>query len=217
MTPVMTNLADQYVQKVMAMIYAPEKDRARIQADLQSHLQEGLAGGEDMAALVERMGDPREVAAEFMQEVPLVYAGFWRRLAAFLVDMVVVILFAGLAAGLTVLLPNVVPQHPSGWMENVLGGIVILIVLISANVCIAIIMVYFPLLEGRFGQTLGKRLFGLVVRSEDGLPAGYGKAILRRISFYFEILPIDALFIPFNPKHQRGFDILAKTVVVRGK
>ena len=217
MTPVTTNLADQYVQKVMEMIYAPEKDRARIQADLQSHLQEGLAGGEDMAALVERMGDPREVAAEFMQEVPLVYAGFWRRLAAFLVDMVVVILFAGLAAGLTVLLPNVVPQHPSGWMENVLGGIVILIVLISANVCIAIIMVYFPLLEGRFGQTLGKRLFGLVVRSEDGLPAGYGKAILRRISFYFEILPIDALFIPFNPKHQRGFDILARTIVVRAK
>jgi uncharacterized RDD family membrane protein YckC len=217
MTPVTTNLADQYVQKVMAMIYAPEKDRARIQADLQSHLQEGLSGGEDMAALVERMGDPREVAAEFMQEVPLVYAGFWRRLAAFLVDMVVVILFGGLAAGLTVLLANVVPQHPSGWMENVLGGIVILIVLISANVCIAIIMVYFPLLEGRFGQTLGKRMFGLVVRSEDGLPAGYGKAILRRISFYFEILPIDALFIPFNPKHQRGFDILAKTVVVRGK
>ncbi|HEY5118052.1 MAG TPA: RDD family protein [Anaerolineales bacterium] len=217
MTPVTTNLAEQYVQKVMAMIYAPEKDRARIQADLQSHLQEGLAGGEDMAALVERMGDPREVAAEFMQEVPLVYAGFWRRLPAFLVDMVVVILFAGLAAGLTVLLPNVVPQHPSGWMENVLGGIVILIVLISANVCIAIILVYFPLLEGRFGQTLGKRLFGLVVRSEDGLPAGYGKAILRRLSFYFEMLPIDALFIPFNPKHQRGFDILARTIVVRAK
>jgi len=83
-------------------------------------------------------------------------------------------------------------------------------VLISANTCIAIVIVYFPLLEGRFGQTLGNWLFGrLIVRSEDGLPAGYGKAILRRISFNFEILPIDALFIPFNPKHQRGFDILA--------
>jgi uncharacterized RDD family membrane protein YckC len=217
MTPVTTNLAEQYVQKVMAMIYAPEKDRSRIQADLQLHLQEGLAGGEDMAALVERMGDPREVAAEFMQEVPLVYAGFWRRLAAFLVDMVVIIFFGALAAVLAVSLSNVVPQHPSGIMENILGGAVILFVLISTNACIAIILVYFPILEGRFGQTLGKRLFGLVVRSEDGLPAGYGKAILRRISFYFEILPIDALFIPFNPKHQRGFDILARTIVVRAK
>ncbi|MGD0806200.1 MAG: RDD family protein [Anaerolineales bacterium] len=217
MTPVKSNLADQYVQKVMDLIYGPEADRARIETDLKSHLQEGLAGGEDMAALVERMGDPRQVAAEFMQEVPLVYAGFWRRLAAFLVDMIVIILFGGLAAVLTISLSNVVPQHPLGLLENILGGIVILFVLISANACIAIILVYFPLLEGRFGQTLGKRLFGLVVRSEDGLPAGYGKAILRRISFYFEILPIDALFIPFNPKHQRGFDILARTIVVRAK
>jgi uncharacterized RDD family membrane protein YckC len=217
MTPVKSNLADQYVQKVMDLIYGPEADRARIETDLKSHLQEGLAGGEDMAALVERMGNPRQVAAEFMQEVPLVYAGFWRRLAAFLVDMIVIILFGGLAAVLTISLSNVVPQHPLGLLENILGGIVILFVLISANACIAIILVYFPLLEGRFGQTLGKRLFGLVVRSEDGLPAGYGKAILRRISFYFEILPIDALFIPFNPKHQRGFDILARTIVVRAK
>ncbi len=215
MTPVTSNLADQYVQKVMGMIYAPEKDRARIQADLQSHLQEGLAAGEDMAALVERMGDPRQVAAEFMTEVPLVYAGFGRRLAAFLVDMLVILFFGGVAAVLTISMANVVPQTPSGWMQSVIGGILILLVLISANACIAIVMAYFPLLEGRFGQTLGKRLFGLVVRSEDGLPASYGQAILRRLSFYFELLPIEGLFIPFNPKHQRWFDILAKTVVIR--
>jgi uncharacterized RDD family membrane protein YckC len=215
MTPVTSNLADQYVQKVMAMIYAPVADRARIQADLQAHLQEGLAAGEDMAGLVERMGDPRQVAAEFMSDVPMVYAGFGRRLAAFLVDMLVILFFGGIAAVLTISMSNIVPQHPSGLLENVIGGILIILVLISANACIAIIMVYFPLLEGRFGQTLGKRLFGLVVRSEDGLPASYGQAILRRLSFYFEILPIEALFVPFHPKHQRWFDILAKTVVIR--
>ena len=217
MTPVPSNIADQYVQKVMELIYAPEKERARIQADLQSHLQEGLAGGEDMTALVERMGDPREVAAEFMAAVPLVYGGFGRRLAAFLVDMIVIILFGGLAAVLTISLSNIVPQHPAGLMENLIGGAIILLVLISANACIAMILVYFPLLEGRFGRTLGKRLFGLRVRSEDGLPASYGQAILRRLSFYFEILPIEALFIPFHPKRQRWFDLLAKTIVVREK
>lgn len=217
MTPVKSNLAEQYVQKVMGMIYAPEKDRARIEADLESHLQDGMAGGEDMAVLVKRMGDPREVAAEFMSEVPLVYGGFFRRMAAFLVDMIIIVFFGALAAVLSISLADVVPQHPSGLLENVLGGIIILFVLIGANSCIAIIMVYFPLLEGRFGQTLGKRLFGLIVRSEDGLPAGYGKAILRRISFYFQLLPIDALFIPFNPKRQRGFDIVARTIVVRAK
>jgi uncharacterized RDD family membrane protein YckC len=217
MTPVTSNIADQYVRKVMELIYAPEKERAQIQADLQSHLQEGMAGGEDMKALVERMGDPREVAGEFMSAVPLVYAGFWRRTAAFLVDMLVILLLGGLAAGLTVLMANSVPQHPDGIIDNIIGGVLILVLLVSANACIAMLLAYFPVLEGRFGQTLGKRLFGLYVRSEDGLPADYGQIILRRLSFYFEILPIDALFIPFTAKHQRGFDILAKTIVVRAK
>jgi uncharacterized RDD family membrane protein YckC len=203
------------VEKVMELIYAPEKEKERIRADLQAHLREGMAGGEDMAALIERMGDPREVAEEFMSAVPLVYAGLWRRTAAFLADMLVIFLLAGIAAVLTVSLSNIVPQHPEGLMENLFGGLIILSVLISANACIAIILVYFPLLEGRFGRTLGKRLFGLRVRSEDGLPASYWQAFLRRLSFYFEILPIEALFVPFHPKRQRWFDVLAKTVVVR--
>ncbi|MBN2085437.1 MAG: hypothetical protein JW748_09445, partial [Anaerolineales bacterium] len=137
MTRVPSNIAEQYIRKVMELIYAPETDRARIQADLEAHLREGIAGGEDMKTLVERMGDPREVAAEFMKEVPMVYAGFGRRMAAFLVDMIFIIGFAALAAALTVELANAVPQHPEGTLEKILGGIIILLVLIGANACIA--------------------------------------------------------------------------------
>ena len=130
----------------------------------------------------------------------MVYAGFWRRTAAFLVDLAVILLFAGLAAVLTISLSNAVPQHPEGLVENLIGGAIILLLLISANACIAMILVYFPLLEGRFGRTLGKRLFGLRVRSEDGLPASYWQAFLRRLSFYFEIFPIEALFLALQPE-----------------
>ena len=215
MTSVKTDIANQYVQKVMDLIFASEEDRRRIRADLEAHLQEGLAGGEEAAALVERMGDPREVAAEFMSAVPLQYGGFLRRTAAFLIDLLVVLLFAGLAAVLTVSLSTAVPQHPVGFWENLAGGVLILMILVSANACIAIILAYFPLLEGRFGRTLGKRLLGLRVLSEDGLPASYWQAILRRLSLFLELLPIEALFMPFHPRKQRWFDILAKTVVVR--
>jgi uncharacterized RDD family membrane protein YckC len=217
MTRISTNIADQYVQKVMDLIYAPETDRARIQADLQAHLEEGLAGGEDMKALVERMGDPREVAAEFMATVPIVYAGFWRRTAAFLIDMTVILLLAGVAAGLTIGLSNAVPQHPEGLAENLLGGLIILALLVGGNAAIAMLLAYFPILEGRFGQTLGKRLLGLRVRSEDGLPPRYSQVFLRRLSFYFQIFPLEALFLLLNPKRPRWFDVLAKTVVVREK
>jgi uncharacterized RDD family membrane protein YckC len=212
-----TNIADQYVQKVMDLISAPQNDRERIRADLQTHLQDGMAGGEDLKALVERMGDPREVAAEFMLEVPMVIAGFWRRTAAFLIDLAVILLLAGVAAGLTIGLSNAIPQHPEGLAENLVGGLTILALLVLGNAAITMLLAYFPILEGRFGQTLGKRLLGLRVRSEDGLPATYRQAFLRRLSFYFEIFPLEALFLLMNPMRPRWFDVLAKTVVVREK
>ena len=39
-------------------------------------------------------------------------------------------------------------------------------------------------------------------------------SFLRRLSYDFEIQPVDALFIPFTEKRQRAFDIVARTVVV---
>ena len=215
MTTLTSNVSDQYVQKVMSLIHAPQPERARIEADLKAHLQEGLAEGEDMTRLVERMGDPREVAAEFMAQVPLVYVGFWPRAAAFLVDMILILIVAGVGGGLLVLVTNLVPQHPVTTWDNIRGGAFILAGLISANAAIAMVLAYFPLLEARFGQTLGKRLLHIRVCADNGLPVGAWQAVLRRLSFYFEICPIDALFVFFNPKKQRGFDILAKTVVVK--
>jgi len=217
MATITQNVADQYIQKVMNLIHAPAADRTRIEADLKAHLQEGMQAGEDILTLVERMGNPREVAAEFMTQIPLIHAGFWRRLAGFCIDMVLIVLFAGINGALFVVVSNSVPQHPATRWENILGTILILLAVISANACIAMILAYFPLLEARFGQTLGKRLLHMRVCTEDGLPIGAMQAILRRLSFYFQILPIDALFIPFNPKHQRGFDILARTIVIEDR
>ncbi len=215
MTHTYQSVTDLYVQKVMDLIHAPAEDRARIEADLKAHLEEGLGPGEDMAALVERMGEPKEVAAGFMAEIPLTYARFWRRLAAFLIDMVLIVFFGGVAGGLFVWLTNLVPQHPGSTWEKVWGGALILGAVILANACIAMILAYFPLLEARFGKTLGKHLFHLRVCMENGLPIGAMAAITRRLSFYFQIFPIDALFVFFNPKKQRGFDILARTIVVQ--
>lgn len=209
------SLAERYITTVMQMMCAPEPDRSRIETDLREHLKESAPEETDWERLVERMGDPREIAAEFMSQVPLVYAGFWRRLAAFVLDMAIIVFLGGITAGLCILLSNVVPQHPATVWDHLWGAFLILVILVGANACITMILAYFPLLEGRFGQTLGKRVFHLRVLSEEGLPANYWQAILRRLSFYFEIWPIDALFIPFSAKRQRGFDTLAKTIVVR--
>jgi uncharacterized RDD family membrane protein YckC len=204
----------RYISQVMASIHAPVTERERIEADLHAHFQEALAAGESPQAVIARMGAPAEVAAEFMAQVPLRYAGFWWRLAAFGIDLAVIIASAGVFAVVAFGLMARLPQNIVGWewipavaMFAVMVGFVL--------AALGIILLYFPILEGRFGQTVGKHLLGLRALKENGLPIGYKEAFLRRLSYYFEILPIDALFVPFTAKRQRAFDIVAHTIEVQ--
>ncbi len=111
-------------------------------------------------------------------------------------------------------LSTLVPRHPSG-AEYVLGGALIFATFVCGLAAVGVIVLYFPILEGRFGRTPGKRLLRLWVVRENGLPIGCKEAFLRRLSYCFGIQPVDALFIPFTEKPQRAFDIVARTVVVR--
>ena len=172
------NASEQYVRKVMSLIHAPEADRRRIEEDLRSHLQEGMAEGENMEALIERMGTPREVAAGFMAEIPLVYATFWERLAAFMLDMILIIVAAAIMAFVLVVISNaLIPDHPVTTLAKIWGGFWIVIEIIGANAIIAMIIAYFPILEARFGKTLGKHLYHLRVCDEDGLPVTTWQAL----------------------------------------
>ena len=208
------NAIDQYIQNVLDNILAKPAERQRIESDLRAHLQEALAAGETPQAVLARMGTPQEVAAEFMSQVKLAYAGFWLRLLAFLIDLLVIFIGVGILALAALFLTNRVPTHPAG-LDYLLGATVILVVAGCALGAAGIIVLYFPLLEGRFGQTLGKRLLGLRVLKDNGLPIGYKEAFLRRLSYYFDIFPFDAVFIPFSEKKQRAFDIIARTIVIK--
>jgi uncharacterized RDD family membrane protein YckC len=187
----MENVTEKYVREVLHHVHAPAHERARIETDLRAHLQDALErrpAGESMLAVIARMGSPEEVAAAFMAGLRLEYAGFWRRL---------------------------VPERDPQGAEALLGGLLILLIVGIALAVAGILLFYFPLLEGRFGQTPGKRLLGLRVVKESGTAIGYKEAFMRRLSFYFEFVALDALFIPFTDKRQRAMDIVAKTVVIR--
>jgi uncharacterized RDD family membrane protein YckC len=99
-------------------------------------------------------------------------------------------------------------REAAGWSEL---GIVIMAVTLWALAS----MIYFPVAEAVFGQTLGKKLFGLAVVTESGLAIGAKEAILRRIPYIFHMaIMLDVIFIFFGKKHQRVFDHVAGTVVV---
>jgi uncharacterized RDD family membrane protein YckC len=209
------NTVDAYITDIPRNIQAPPGQRERIEADLRAHFQEAVATGEPVESILARMGDPAEVAQEFMAQVRLNYAGFWPRLAAFAVDMLILIPVIVVLSLIAALISNTVPQHPAG-AQYVYGAVVILLTISIIVMIIGVVFLYFPMLEGRFGRTVGKRLLKLRVLKENGLPVGDREAFLRKISFYFNgIFIIDSLFIPFTAKHQRAFDIVAQTIVVK--
>ncbi len=204
----------RYITEVMNDIHAPASERQRIETDLHAHVQEALTHGETVPELLGRMGTPGEVAAEFMSQVALPYASFWLRLAAFVIDWVLILAVSVLLIAFIIVCSTGIPRNPVG-LDWAIGALLIALSVSAVLVVIGVQLLYFPVLEGRFGQTLGKRMLGLWVLKENGLPIGYKEAFLRRLSFYFRFIPIDALFIPFTDKHQRAFDIVARTIVVR--
>jgi uncharacterized RDD family membrane protein YckC len=77
---------------------------------------------------------------------------------------------------------------------------------------------YFTILEGTFGATLGKAGSLRVVRT-DGSRCGYGRAAIRVLVGMIEcnFWLLGALFIWLTPKRQRLGDLLAGTVVVSSR
>jgi len=203
------NASERDIQAVMPRVLGSEADRRRRAEDLRAHFQDGQTRGDTTAQIIARLGSPDDVAEAFHLEREMAFAGFWSRLVAFLGDL-------GLITALTA------PLILTGvWTAEGLTrvGVIRPLALLSALACglavAGLFVCYFPLLEARFGKTLGKHLLGLRVVRQTGTPITLGQAFLRRLSLYFELLVPDALFIPFTANRQRALDLLAKTVVVR--
>lgn len=209
------SVEDRYIHNVLRRVWVPEERRAGLEADLRDHFARARQAGEAPTSVTARLGDPAEVAAELMAGVELPYAGFWRRTFAFLADMGILI---GSALPLllipTFLIAAIDAMDGSAEVSFASLFVVAGFVLVGLAYT-GVGLLYFPVLEKRFGKTPGKHLLGLRVRDEDGGEISWGQAFLRRLSLYFEFLVLDALFVPFTEKKQRAFDLVSDTVVLR--
>jgi len=80
-----------------------------------------------------------------------------------------------------------------------------------------IIILYFILMEGTIGQTVGKMVTGIKVVKEDGSPCDIKASIIRNILRIIDALfvyLVGAIIIAQSDKNQRLGDIGANTVVV---
>lgn len=189
----------------MRHVIGPRSKVETFAADLRAHFEAGAARGETDSQVAVRLGRPEEVAAAFMDGIELRLAGFWARLLAFVADVGVLALLCVPAAGGIVLVTQA-NREP--------GPPVIAAFVLTALALLGVAILYFPLFEGRYGRTPGKWWMRLRVLDEERRHVSFGQAFLRRLSLYFELLVLDALFVPFTRKKQRAFDIVARTIVV---
>jgi uncharacterized RDD family membrane protein YckC len=206
------NAIDRYVEDVMHRIAPGFPGRHRIEADLRSHLTERVAAGEDMPSAVARMGPASDVARGFLESVDPPLATPGERLGSFLFDVGL-----GVLAIASIVLLVVVALGPHvAFPQSDLP----LPLAVALGVCAALAFIlgilYFPVLETLFGQTVGKRVFGTFVARDTGERIGFWTAVVRRIPFLFDIWPIDAAFLLFTARRQRAFDLAARTIVIAG-
>lgn len=193
-------MTEQYLKEFERWVAGPTAHKQQLRAELEAHLREAEAAGD--AGALSRLGTPREAAEAFSQGYTLPVASPWRRFAAWVTD-IAVLMVAGLLLAL-----------PASLILGRWGEATLLIVWFGAFVWW---VVGLTLLEWRNGRTPGKKALGLRVIAESGAAPSFWQIVVRRLTLVFSgpLQLIDWGFMFFNEKHQRGLDILAKTLVVR--
>ena len=90
---------------------------------------------------------------------------------------------------------------------------------VLASISFGIVLVYYILLEGYLGQTVGKMLLGIkVIREDTGEVPGIGavaiRTVLRLVDGLFGYL-VGFIAVLASAKRQRLGDMAAHTLVVR--
>jgi uncharacterized RDD family membrane protein YckC len=147
------------------------------------------------------------------------YAPWWQRLSAFLIDVSAVLTAILTVATPVFVLAGLRHTDVSRHEARLLG-----FGLLGAGLVVG--AAYAIVLEGRSGQTWGKRALGLVVLAEDGSPCGYRRALSREllgriliegISFIFVALPwlLSYISAAWDGERQTWHDRIGQTIVVR--
>jgi uncharacterized RDD family membrane protein YckC len=151
-------------------------------------------------------------AAAYAEE--LRYAGFWMRLAAYvidiiLIDIVVLIGFLPIAVVMAFL------ESSNGKAEDP-GSIGLTI---NALTVIAIALYYGLFTASKWQATPGKRLLGLYIVGTDGRKLGFGLGIGRYLAYFLSSITMGFGFfmIGWSDQKKGMHDIVCRTRVIHGR
>ena len=135
------------------------------------------------------------------------YVGFWRRFAAQLIDQTI-IFTVEIQLYIVVLLPLKLIFVPLENILSILGAMLFLV----ASLC------YSPILIHVYGQTVGKKIMGIIVVNKDGKSPSIEMSLMREIIGKYILnqlsLGIGYLLIIFNKEKQGLHDKIAGTHVI---
>jgi uncharacterized RDD family membrane protein YckC len=134
--------------------------------------------------------------------------GFGHRLAAFLLDALIVGFFSmvlGVFVGLAAFLLQWLTPNGIVHLERVI---------IAFGVIFSI--AYYIYAWSKSGQTIGKTTLGIKVVGPDGRPPSGGQAVLRYLGYLLSavVVSVGFIWILFDRKRQGWHDKIAKTYVV---
>jgi len=139
--------------------------------------------------------------------------GFWRRLCAFEVDLLFLVLLLAIfiVAGLI--------AAEWGAAED---GMSLLkrmqaIVILTLPLAVVLGIVYFSFFHAAWGQTIGKMIFRVRVVQTSGEPLTFPRALLRTLAYLISALPVFLGFIwmGFTSGKRAWHDLISGTIVVR--
>jgi len=195
--------ADQsYIDQVIAQLPQVESLRTQVAMELRSHIAERVEHGNSVEEALRQLGDPIVLAESYLAAIPLVPAPFWPRATARLLDFFgVVSLFVPIACVLFFTLPRL--------------ELVLIVGMVVLGTLLIVGAIYPVVAEYKYGKTVGKHLMGLRVVRESGARISFGQSVVRQLPMLTQVWWIDMLFALFTDKHQRAFELLSKTRVVR--
>lgn len=165
----------------------------------------------------------------------MIYAGFWRRAIAFIVDSLIVQCIVGL---FSLFLPVNMSIHKYFFKEGDFSNFSIDMGSMKIQspqymeisypqdsesffaylLMIAITWLYYTLFQSsQYQATLGMKLFGMRITDYAGNRVSFGQATLRYVASWLSgvILMIGYIMIAFTPRKQALHDYIAKTLVVK--
>ena len=174
------------------------------------------------ADIVPRLPAANSVTGQISTPEPLVYASFWPRVGAYLVDFfiwwMVWQIFVGIVGTVYFPAAMAIAEHGPGYQPKP-EELMVLVRFLGAACVIGLVwsIIYDAIFLLRFGATPGKLIFGLRVVQADGSPLSFMRIVARCMAKALTglTLGIGFLVVAFD-EHKRGLhDFICNTRVVK--